>query len=283
MSTSAAPLPAVRAAASALVDYAGLFPPAQLDMPGAVAEYARARSGEHAWMLGRFICPSSRLEELRAAIPAGEAPFAVSAILDDWDAGLERVEALELKVTPGTLDAVAAKIASAGAAALPIYAEWPRESTWRRDLDRMMGAVRRHAMGAKVRCGGLEAQAFPQPEELAAFLCAAGRHGVSYKATAGLHHPVRHLDARTGFVMHGFLNLLFASVFAQQGASEDELCECLRCEDSGQFRFDAGGLEWNARTASIAQIEQTRRAGFVAYGSCSFAEPVEDLQRLGLL
>ena len=59
--TTSAP---VRAAFESLIDYAGLFPPAALPMAGAVAEYAEALRGEHAWMLGRFIVPASRIAEL---------------------------------------------------------------------------------------------------------------------------------------------------------------------------------------------------------------------------
>lgn len=41
------------------VDYAGLFPPAKLDMETAVRNYASYQEGEHSWALGRFIVPVS--------------------------------------------------------------------------------------------------------------------------------------------------------------------------------------------------------------------------------
>lgn len=47
-----------------IIDYAGLFPPARLEMQPALANYLRYHSGPHAWMLGRFVCPCTRLEEL---------------------------------------------------------------------------------------------------------------------------------------------------------------------------------------------------------------------------
>ncbi len=46
-----------------LIDYAGLFPPAKLDMTASVEAYNRCRMSEQEPMLGRFICPVSRLEE----------------------------------------------------------------------------------------------------------------------------------------------------------------------------------------------------------------------------
>jgi hypothetical protein len=54
---------AARAFLSHLIDYAGLFPPARLDLPTALANYRRYRDEAEAWMLGRFIVPASRLAE----------------------------------------------------------------------------------------------------------------------------------------------------------------------------------------------------------------------------
>src|SRR5215469_4630128 len=64
MTSSLALRRSVHAAFKSLVDYAGLFPPAALGMSDAIDEYAAASEGAHAWMLGRFIVPFSRLEEL---------------------------------------------------------------------------------------------------------------------------------------------------------------------------------------------------------------------------
>jgi hypothetical protein len=46
-----------------LIDYAGLFPPAKLEMPRAVELFAQHRASPHAGTLARFICPVSRLAE----------------------------------------------------------------------------------------------------------------------------------------------------------------------------------------------------------------------------
>jgi len=99
----------IRALCEGLVDYAGLFPPAGLDMPSACENYARYVRGDDAWMLGRFICPASRLEEFTAhasvLLPgthatsgyrehAGQvAPWALSVVIDTpMDAGLDTIE-----------------------------------------------------------------------------------------------------------------------------------------------------------------------------------------------
>jgi hypothetical protein len=101
---------------------------------------------------------------------------------------------------------------------------------------------------------------------------------VRFKATAGLHHAIRAGDA------HGFLNVLGAAVFAHaDGLSADELVPLLAEEDADAFAIDAGGLALHDHRADAATIAEARRDLFVAYGSCSFDEPVEDLTALGVL
>src|SRR5687767_279114 len=69
------------------IDYAGLFPPAGLDMSRAVRNYAEYLSGPHAWALGRFVLPASRIEEFEAAaadlLPrdAAASPWRIAALL----------------------------------------------------------------------------------------------------------------------------------------------------------------------------------------------------------
>jgi hypothetical protein len=52
------------------IDYAGLFPPAELDLPTAIGNYTRYQDDPEAWMLGRFIIPAEILADL--------APFRTS-------------------------------------------------------------------------------------------------------------------------------------------------------------------------------------------------------------
>jgi hypothetical protein len=115
---------------------------------------------------------------------------------------------------------------------------------------------------AKVRCGG---ETVPSAAELGRFLRACREAGVRFKATAGLHHPL----ARDG--AHGFLNVLAACVFADEAALE------------GDVSLDEKALRWGGREAGPEELQRTRRDAFVALGSCSFFEPVEDLQQLGVL
>lgn len=52
-----------------LIDYAGLFPPAKLPLDEAINEYVSHVSDEKEWMLGRFIIPLSKLNDLEKHIP----------------------------------------------------------------------------------------------------------------------------------------------------------------------------------------------------------------------
>ncbi len=224
--TASTVLPAsVRAALRALIDYAGLFPPAELAFDGARSEYRAARAGPHAWMLGRFIVPAT----LPIASPHDiGGPLSVIANAGALDraaalrAGGAQIDALEVPLlataSPQDVAAVvagtAAAIDAAGLDGIPVFLELPRTQAWPELLAVAMPALARTRLGAKIRCGGLTAGAFPSVDDVAAFIAAAAAANVPFKATAGLHHPVRHVDRATGFTMHGFLNLLAATALA---------------------------------------------------------------------
>lgn len=135
----------------------------------------------------------------------------------------------------------------------------------------------------KVRCGGLEAAAFPSAAELAGALATARDAGVLLKATQGLHHPFPRLDPTTGARMHGFVNLLAAAALAQaHGLGESELAAVLLEDDPRAFVFDEEGLRWHDYRVDVEGLAAARRFGLASFGSCSFAEPRDDLRALGL-
>ena len=232
----------------AIVDHAALFPPASLSVPDALAEDARVRASDSAWLVGRFVARSSQLHEL------GEVPLRLTVVLDDVEAPLDdaRVEAIE--VPPAAAAGVDVPVDE-------VYVERPVDRLdW---LDEVAGLGRR----AKVRCGGASS---PSVAELAAFVRRCRELRVPFKATAGLHHPV----AAPG--RHGFLNLLAAAAF---GDEERALAD----EDPTAFGLGDGRFAWRGHEADAAEIARVRRNVFVSFGSCSVAEPVDDLEALGLL
>jgi hypothetical protein len=316
MTTSLAVRRSAHAAFKSLVDYAGLFPPAVLGMSEAMDEYAGARAGAYAWMLGRFIVPFSRIEEMGE----GRREFPLSVLVNvalpaDADAGrwLElvadalaevarerqngaRVEALEISIPSPrwmreTFDAPLGQLGvlleSEGLRDVPAYAELPHMGLpgpeyWQNSLPGAMAAAKRARIGVKVRCGGLDAAAFPSAESVAAFIASAAAERLPFKATAGLHHPVRHVDRATGFTMHGFLNLLAAAAFTSR-SDISMLTAIVAEEDPSAFVFDDESFAWRELRAGIDELVGMRRASFIGYGSCSFSEPVEDLTALGML
>ena len=292
-----------RALLASLVDYAGLFPPAGLGMAAAVVEYLEARAGTEGWLLGRFVCPASRLTELAEALPPETATLALSVVLDGADMRddlarvdrlpleLVRAEVVEVRLPAGGAELVAALDAlldSLPSDDAPVpYVEPTLRADWREAVPRAVEEVARRRktlhgarLGLKLRCGGTVATAFPSPAQVALFVASCRSTGVPIKATAGLHHPIRHVDPATGFHMHGFLNLLAAAVFT---LDETELADVLLEEDPAAFRLDEDGLAWRDLSAGTAALARARRELFVAFGSCSFAEPVEDLGSLGFL
>ena len=290
-----------------LIDYAGLYPPASLDMPVAVRNYATYRSGPHAPWLGRFVVPVTRLDEFQT-VAAGLAPTAgspgepwrVSALMGkDWDqdiAAIGHFHALESAEKAGKIriDVVEAKadrgedIAAAMAklpAGITAYFEIPIQE----DPARLLAALAVSGARAKVRTGGIQESQIPGAGYLARFLAACAKAGVSFKATAGLHHPLRAAYPLTyepesdTAAMHGFLNLFLAAAFARTGTSAGEIEEMLEETSSQAFVFDARGVGWRARRLDNFRLRETREHFALSFGSCSFEEPVEDLRKLGLL
>ncbi len=146
------------------------------------------------------------------------------------------------------------------------------------------GGDRYRPAGAKIRTGGADATAIPSSNQLAFFIGACSKLGLTLKATAGLHRPLRHADKAIGTEVHGFLNVFVASLLAH--ASElplPKIVNVLECTKIGDFEFSGDGLSCCGQHATIAQIVAARRQGCVSFGSCSFEEPVERLKKLKLL
>lgn len=236
-----------------LIDYAGLFPPAALSMQDAVRNYARYREGEHAWALGKFVVPRERMRE----VPA-EFPLSVLGIDEVKAPSAEDIESL-----------------ASGAGGRTIYVEITDFS--------LLDAIARHGLRAKIRTGGITPDAFPAITNVAEFLRACKAAGVAFKATAGLHHPLRCVKALTYEpnapigTMHGFLNVFLAAAMLEHA---DEI---LREEDPSAFRFDDDTASWRDVSVSTDALVTMRRTFASSFGSCSFEEPISDLRALGWL
>jgi hypothetical protein len=285
----------LRALLANAVDYAGLFPPAGLGMREAVADYARYAAGELAWMLGRFVVPAARLDEFGVSLAGIQRAGAWSlSVLPGSDAGDEMRAALEFAGEHGVkVDAAELKAGSADEIArlgskLPrgprYYFEIPLEG----DLPALAAAASAVGAGIKARTGGITADAFPAAEDIARFLEAAVSQGVPFKLTAGLHHPVRgeyrltyEPDAACG-MMFGFLNAFIATALAVARAGRSTVVQVLTETDVDSFSFAHDAVSWRGHTIDMEMIHLTRKL-LHGFGSCSFTEPVDELQAAGLL
>ena len=285
------------------IDYAGLFPPAGLGMAEAVANYASYRTGPHAWALGRFVVPAGRLVELEQAteglLPPSNGWRIAALLASDPARELEAIGEFNCRhaaegAGAAAVDVVEARADSAEAAErllarIPAYLQPYIEIPVSATAAPLATAVARAGGRLKVRTGGLTADAFPSAADLARFLRAAAGAGVPFKATAGLHHPLRaeyrltYEPASARGTMFGFLNLFLATAFVSAGTDDAAVERLLEERDRQVLRFDAGGVEWGGRRIDLETLRCTRESGIVSFGSCSFTEPIADLQSLDLL
>ncbi|WP_411282065.1 hypothetical protein [Gemmatimonas sp.] len=293
------------------VDYAGLFAPAALAMPNAVRNYAHYRGAGSGWILGRFICPAQSLllfsEKADPLLPrdAGAIPWRLSVtgspdLASDlaeivafnerhrvcFDECGAKVDSYEIKAT--SVDDVE-RIAAATPRELLTYIEVPLDG----DIEALIAAIARAKKRAKVRMGGTSADMTPAPASVVRFLNACCAHGVTAKATAGLHHPLRgtyrltyEADPATGR-MYGFLNLALAAAHLGSGGSDAVAVQLLEEADAGRIEFSDLHVAWHGpdRTLTFTRdlLQQTRERGLVSFGSCSFTEPVDESRALGWL
>lgn len=283
-----------------LIDYAGLFPPAALDMVSAVNRYAAYRKDETGWMLGRFIAPIARLDEFEKAaadhLRQGVEPWRLSALgggdlkpdlekiaeFNGRNSGRAIIDAIEIKAERAADIEQAMEMMPE---ALTPYFEIPISHD-PADLIKLISAL---GARAKVRAGGVAAESFPSSPSLASFIKICADEDAPFKATAGLHHPLRSVNRLTyepdseSALMHGFLNVFLAAAFAQSGMSVKQLAELLEERSLEAFQFDNGSVTWRGEMIVRGQLRNSRSLLAIAFGSCSFEEPIEDLRKLGLL
>ena len=315
--------PAARALLDGLIDYAGLFPPADLDLEPAIANHARYRQGPDAWMLGRFIVPAARLTELDAhaerfrdgpwrfsvlglAAADGEAwegaarrTFDAARLFDARHDGRTACDRFELKLPADAArdpDVLARALADLDETYRDGAAVGPRAALEVPYLDHpdavgpaaqavadANGRAGRPAFALKLRCGGVTPDLVPDPETLAGAIADALRAGAPFKATAGLHHPLPNDDEAVGARMFGFLGVFGGAALARVHG--------LGPDDLAEVLTDADpsawsvddGLRWRSVRASAAEVADARQQAALSFGSCSFDEPRDDLRQLGWL
>jgi len=284
-----------------LVDYAGLFPPASEDMRPALENYASYFDGPDCQALGRFIVPVSRLAELERAgsdlMHRGKraVPWRLSVLVaEDVRAASDEMQRFNQQHAAGSknghavVDVVEMKATTPEqiqhqrrdlAQSFTPYFEIPLTG----DVNALVGTMAGVRARAKMRTGGVTPESFPPAQSIVDFMLACQRNGVAFKATAGLHHPVRgeyrltyDPDAAKGR-MYGFLNVFFAAALLYSGDSEDTALAVLEEIDPSTFVFEDDAIQWRDKRVTADQMAAARSGFAIAFGSCSFREPVDEL------
>jgi hypothetical protein len=286
-----------------LIDYAGLFPPAGLGMDTAVRNYDSYRNGQHNGLLGRFIVPAKRLAEYEDAVRnAGVdgSAWSLSVLASTGEAellarfntgadesgrgGCGSIDVLEVKAASAREIQDAAK---AFGGKYQLYFETPLERS-----ATLLPAIAVARGRAKIRTGGEVPSAIPEESRVLEFLRIASERRLPFKATAGLHHALRGPQRLTYkpdskmAVMHGFLNVFCAAALLWHHQDQRQEAAWMLAErDSDAITMGDGTMTWlnSGVTLTAEQMRIAHERFCIAFGSCSFTEPVEELEAQGWL
>ena len=252
---------AAKALLANIIDYAGLFPPAALDAQTALDNYNLYKNHPYAWMLGRFVMPTSLLGK-------APAPDRITIVV--------KGESVELPPLPIQVECVEVDGSLARDPGRTVF----QEIDWRGDFDRQMP----ERGGVKLRTGGRTPETVPPAEAVVQFLKAAANRRLQIKFTAGLHVPVPNDDPSVGARMHGFLNIFAAALAAYRSVkSDDELLFVLGKAGYADFALTPEEFRAGPLSFGVEEITTLRSNWVFSFGSCSFLEPVEHLESHGLL
>ena len=298
----------LRALLEQSIDYAGLFPPASLELEPALTNHSCYVRSPDRWMLNAFVLPVGQFDAAKQFLPRFDPmhPLCISALgpktenatafrealldadeairsLATHNVDLVSISQLEMFL-PADVDPSLLKEAGSIVGSLPVFWEAPAERA-----ERTIALLTEHnsnadhpTFGYKMRTGGVTADAFPTSAQIAPALVEPETQQVPIKFTAGLHHPLRQYRAEAQTKMHGFLTVLGAAVLAAEH-KWDAAQTAAMLEDEGvsSFKFDDEFFAWRDWKIDIQRLRDRRR--FVTtFGSCSFDEPREDLRALKL-
>lgn len=313
---------------ASIIDYAGLFPPAKLELRESMMEYMQCKISPYHWMLGRFILPANRLSEFAALLPTliysdterndNAKPWLLSIVMtsnipDDLELELKRITSRLFSSRSGSGEAFArhdvdrsanhdVDIVALEFPQLPptqvrrlltqippgvdIFFELPLNETLEAYLTILQGTD----AFAKIRTGGITANAFPDAHQLSRFIVACASARVPFKATAGLHHlltgvyPMTYEPDSLSTQMHGFLNVAIATTLAYcNHVTSEDILNVLQTTSIDQLKFQSDGVVWDNYYLSLKDMYNTRKCFFYGFGSCSFQEPALEIQNSKLV
>ncbi|MFG1605776.1 hypothetical protein [Actinoplanes sp. NPDC049265] len=265
-----------------LVDDAALLQPGDTAVKTAAAGLREHRDAWYGQLAGSLLVPSSRLDlDL-------EPPGLPVGVINDGAFTALPATVAKLRSCGAEVRSIEAAVARRGEDPQPGLAELRRLAATDKDLEvyaeiplswgllaalDAVAAMRADGLriAPKFRVGGLAAELFPTPVELAAVICACRDRELPFKLATGIRHALRHTDPETGFTHHGFLNVLVAVLLANDGQEVAEVAEAL------------------GATHPVPLVEPARarrdepRPLWAAFGAAAIMEPLTELVRLGLI
>lgn len=292
---------ALRYFLAGLIDYAGIFPPAALPLEEALCNHARYLTGDHGWLLSRFVVPLARLRDmpidgnfpLAVIVPMPLSPEDINLLsvfrkrIALVETRLDNADGTSLDCT-ALLEELQHHLLSSGLQKVRLFLEPARCETAAESIAVFNRSNEVEtpitSVGLKLRCAATDIQAAPVPANVAATIDLCHRLDIPMKFTAGLHQPLSRYNAKTGEMRYGFLNIFAAALLSWASClATAQATICLTDDNPGNFHFDNKGLRWRDSTMATDEIQRIRRDRVISFGSCSFDEPLEALQALGLL
>lgn len=309
--------PSYKAFLQNLIDYAGLFPPANLDLKTAVHNYAEYIHSEDSWMLGPFVIPLNKMNEIinYASLFNKKKPLILSIVgrkseneqecirlmQEDFRAIQQmiigndswyQIKVYEIPLPEQVPSQILLKELAHGAerAGVKVFCEVPliKENHWREHLMRTLdtvaafNAAHANSLGIKLRTGGIKAEMIPSAEKVTAVLAECRDRKLPLKFTAGLHHPIRMYRDEVKDKMHGFINIFLAGMLAHdQCLDEKEIENIILDEEKKHFKLESDHFSWKNLSLSAMTIEKLRKHSLCSFGCCSFDEPRNELLELG--
>jgi hypothetical protein len=289
-----------------IIDYAGLFAPASLDMTTSVCNYSRYLSHPQRWALGRYVLPAARLDEFaKARRNINSEAWQLSAIISDKvEQELAAVAEFNRKASEAVIDSVEVRVHNVDETEfvrthLPLGVTAVFYEISPEQAEELLPALRHPGECAKLRTGGIAEDAFPEVEQIAEFIVRCAGLGVAFKATAGLHHSLRCIRPLTyepdshEAPMHGFLNLFTAAAIAWSAVRAGgavpctTLATCLADRERENWHFGEDALTWSGVEEPIRigldALHSVRSRFALSFGSCSFEEPLQEMRGIDLL
>lgn len=303
-----------------LIDYAGLFPPASLSLDKAISEYFFYKKSEYSQIVSRFVVPASSVENLKSICQKHNyGNISLSVILPDMEFDeknenniLKSIEDLnkllktnyfieassfEIKL-PKNLSAdsqenllrlignIISNIKKISANSRIFFEPYVLGDNWENNIDiacEVINQNKEHS-GFKLRTGGVTKDAFPHTDIFAYSIKKCIDLKIKFKATAGLHHPLRHFNPSVNTKMHGFFNVFISFLIAgKYNPSLKILKKIINTESAGEFNFTDDFITFEDFAISLKDIKNIKKSFSLSYGSCSIDEPVDDLKTLNLM